>query len=186
MTRRRSSTLTAVLGLCPLLASTTIDAQERSAKPIDFGPRLGYVNDLAGVVDADSRNTMEDLASEVRRKSKGEIVVITLPSLRGNTPDAVAAELSELWNVGYEGMADDPANKTGVLVILSIEDREFSIQVQDGVKEFFPDAAIRHLVTTKAIKPFRAGDYGTGLLETVRGLAQVFAQRFRFRLESGP
>ena len=60
-----------------------------------------------------------------------------------------------------------------------------SVQTQAGTKAFLPEAAIRELVTQKVITPFRAGDYGTGLLETVRGLAQVYAQRFDFVLESG-
>lgn len=149
-----------------------------------FPPRVGYVNDLAGVVDVTSRNAMEDIASEVRRKSKGEIVVVTLPSLEGRSVEEIAGELTGLWNVGYRGAADDPANDTGVLILLSLEEREFSIQVQEGVESFFPNAAIRDLVTSKVVTPFRDGDYGTGLLEAVRGIGQVFAQRFQFVLES--
>lgn len=170
-----------VLGLNPLAGN----AQEAfEAPPLRFPPRAGYVNDLARVVDADSRNTMEDLASEVRRKSKGDIVVVTLPSLEGRTPEEIAGVLIENWNIGYRGLPDDPANGTGVLVLLSIEDREFSIQVQDGAKAFFPEAAIRYLVTTKAVEPFRAGNYGEGLAASVRGLAEVFAQHYGFELEN--
>jgi len=142
--------------------------------------------DMANVVSTEARNTIEDIASEVRRKSKGDIVVVTMQSLGGATPDSVAAVLTQFWDVGYRGMPDDPANDTGVLVLLSLDEREFSIQVQDGMRAFFPEAAIRDLVTSKVVEPFRAGDYSTGLVETVRGVAQVFAQRFQFALESGP
>lgn len=171
--------------LVALLLPATLAAQQAGGVPTpDYGPRTGYVNDRAGVVDPDSRNRMEDLASEVRRKSNGDIVVITLNNLNGVSPEEIAADLSELWNVGYRGAPDDSANDTGVLVILSIEDREFSIQVQEGARAFFPEAAIRTLVTNKAIEPFRAGNYGLGLAETVRGIAQAFAQHFAFELES--
>lgn len=182
---RTVATVTVLASLGPtLLVGQETPVDSASLEPLDPGPRAGYVNDLAGVIDLDSRNTMEDLASEVRRKSKGDIVVVTLPTLGGRTPEALAAELTARWDVGYRGVEGDPANDTGVLVILAVEDREFSIQVQDGMRAFFPDAAIRELVTTKAIEPFRAGEYGVGLAETVRGLAQVFAQRFQFELES--
>jgi uncharacterized protein len=162
----------------------TARGQDAQGEP-SFPPRVGYVNDLAGVVDPDSRNTMEDIASEVRRKSRGDIVVVTLPTLEGRSLEDIAGELTELWDVGYRGAPDDPANDTGVLIVLSLEEREFSIQVQEGVEAFFPNAAIRDLVTSKVVTPFRAGEYGTGLLEAVRGIGQVFAQRFQFVLESG-
>ena len=166
--------------------ATAVTAQEEADAPaVDFGPRTGYVQDLAGVVDADSRNAIEDMASEVRRKSKGDIVVVTLPSLGGRTPEDLAAELTELWNVGFRGAADDPATDTGVLVLLSLQERDFSVQVQDGVEKFFPNAAIRDVVMSRVIEPFRAGDYGLGLTEAVRGIANVFAQHFQFELESG-
>jgi len=167
------------------VAATATGAQESASVAVDFGPRTGYVHDLAGVIDAKSRNAIEDMSSEVRRKSKGDIVVVTLPSLGGRTPDDLAAELAQVWNVGYRGAADDPATDTGVLVLLSLEEREFSVQVQDGVEKFFPNAAIRDVVVAKVIEPFRAGDYGLGLTEAVRGIANVFAQRFEFELESG-
>jgi uncharacterized protein len=176
----------ALIGTLLLLVTPVVATAQDDASAPRFPPRIGYVNDLAGVVDPESRNAMEDIASEVRIKSKGDIVVATLPSLDGQPPDSVAALLTRYWNVGYRGMEGDPANDTGVLILLSIEEREFSIQVQDGARAFFPEAAIRDLVTSKAVQPFRAGDYGLGLLETVRGVAQVFAQRFQFRLESGP
>ncbi len=186
MNRRTVRAGTAALLLVPLLAPAPATAQDSATlPPLDLGPRVGYVHDKAGVVDVESRNLMEDLASEVRRKCNGDIVVVTLPSLEGRSPEELASDLARLWDVGYRGATDDPATDTGVLVILAVEDREFSIQVQDGVRVFFPDAAIRELVTTKAIEPFRAGEFGVGLAETVRGLAQVFAQRFEFRLESG-
>lgn len=174
------SVLLATAFWAPAVATGQEAGQESS-----YPPRIGYVNDLAGVVDQDSRNAMEDIASEVRRKSKGDIVVVTLPRLDGRPVEEIASELTELWNVGYRGAPDDPANDTGVLVLLSLEEREFSIQVQEGVEAFFPNAAIRDLVTSKVVGPFRAGEYGPGLLEAVRGIGQVFAQRFEFVLESG-
>lgn len=186
MNRRILSAALLLLTSGPGLAPEVLSAQDApEAGGIEVGPRIGYVHDYAEVIDPDSRNLMEDLSSEVRRKCKGDIVIVTLPSLHGRTPEDVASELTALWDVGYQGASDDPATDTGVLVILSIQDREFSIQVQEGVEAFFPDAAIRELVTTKAIEPFRAGEYGVGLAETVRGLAQVFAQRFQFQLETG-
>ncbi len=182
---RRAQAVATCLCLAAAFGWPAVLLGQDAAEQSDFPPRIGYVNDLAGVVDAESRNTMEDIASEVRRKSKGDIVVVTLPTLEGRALEEIAGELTELWNVGYRGAPDDPANDTGVLVVLSLEEREFSIQVQEGVEAFFPSAAIRDLVTSKVVGPFRAGDYGAGLLEAVRGIGQVFAQRFQFVLESG-
>ena len=50
----------------------------------------GYVNDFAGVIDQASARTMLAVIEEVRQKSRGEIVVVTLPDIQGNASIEVA------------------------------------------------------------------------------------------------
>jgi uncharacterized membrane protein YgcG len=47
---------------------------------------VGYVNDFADVIPAEQERQMSRIIDEVRARSGGEIVVVTLPSLAGALP----------------------------------------------------------------------------------------------------
>jgi len=64
---------------------------------------VGYVNDFAGVIDAASQRQMTAVIDEVRAKSGGEIVVVTLPDLEGRAPIDVARDIGREWKVGAKG-----------------------------------------------------------------------------------
>ena len=51
---------------------------------------VGYVNDFAGVIDDASRQALLAVIDEVRQKSGGEIVVVTLKDLGGRASIDVA------------------------------------------------------------------------------------------------
>ncbi|TMC48527.1 MAG: TPM domain-containing protein [Chloroflexi bacterium] len=60
-------------------------------------PPRGYVNDFAGVLDAQSISHMESLIAEVREKTRGEIAVVTLSDI-GDRPAAdMALEIGRRW-----------------------------------------------------------------------------------------
>ena len=85
---------------------------------VQVPPPRGYVNDFAGVLDAQSISHMDAVIAEVREKTRGEIAVVTLPDI-GDRPAAdVALEIGRRWGVGAKGAAGDPATNLGVVVLL--------------------------------------------------------------------
>src|SRR5688500_7944075 len=80
---------------------------------------VGYVNDFANVIDAGARARIEGISADVREKSGGEIVVVTLPSLNGRDPSDIARELGRQWKVGAKGgRPGDRAANTGMVILL--------------------------------------------------------------------
>ena len=65
----------------------------------------GYVNDFANVISADNAARMERIIDDVRAKSGGEIVVVTLPDLGGRPIEEVALRIGREWQVGPTGLA---------------------------------------------------------------------------------
>ena len=59
----------------------------------------GYVNDFANVISADNAARMERIIDDVRAKSGGEIVVVTLPDLGGRPIEEVALRIGREWQV---------------------------------------------------------------------------------------
>src|SRR5687767_9017887 len=79
---------------------------------------VGYVNDFAGIIDPATDRAMLGIIDEVRQKSRGEIVVVTLRDLGGRPSIEVARDIGRQWKVGAMGEAGDEARNAGVVLLL--------------------------------------------------------------------
>src|SRR6185503_9056303 len=84
---------------------------------------VGYVNDFAGVVEDATKQAMLAVIDEVRQKSRGEIVVVTLGDLGGRLSIDVARDIGRQWKVGAIGGPGDAAQNAGVVLLLKPGDR---------------------------------------------------------------
>ena len=103
--------ITVLAGLS-LLAAPSAWAQLRLPQPV------GYVNDFANVLAPEDERRITRVIDEVRAKTGGEIVVVTLPSLEGRTRDEVALQIGREWGIGRRGEPGDPARNTGTVVLV--------------------------------------------------------------------
>ena len=79
---------------------------------------VGLVNDFAHVIPADAAASIEQIASDVRAKSRGEIAVVTLPDIGQNAPSDVALRIGREWKVGKIGNPGDPTRNAGAVILL--------------------------------------------------------------------
>jgi hypothetical protein len=77
-------------GMIPLLWLLAALAITAPAGAQQYPKPVGYVNDFANVITPELEARIQRVADEVRQKSGGEIVVVTLTSLEGRTRDEVA------------------------------------------------------------------------------------------------
>jgi len=148
----------------------------------------GYVNDFAGVIDDSSRRQMEQLIDEVRAKSGGEIVVVTLKDLGGRASIDVARDIGREWKVGARGGPGDRARNAGVILLLLPGERpgdgksDLAIATGSGAEGFVTDALsgrIRDAVGRTAVA---SGSFAPGLVAGVAMLARAYANEFGFDL----
>src|SRR4051812_40406023 len=97
---------------------------------------------------------------EVRQKSRGEIVVVTLPDLGGRAASDVARDIGRQWKVGAIGGAGDAARNAGVVLLLKPGARpgdgqaEIFIATGSGSEGFLTDIAtgrIRDAIGQEAV-----------------------------------
>ena len=78
----------------------------------------GYVNDFAGVLSPETRQSLEDLCTQVDQQAHAQIAVVTVKSIdadkSGATPtiEEFATALEDKWKVGTKG------TDRGILLIL--------------------------------------------------------------------
>jgi len=151
----------------------------------------GYVNDFAGVLDAQSVAHMIAVITEVREKTRGEIAVVTLPDI-GDRPAAdVALQIGRQWGVGAKAAAGDPAKNLGVVVLLvplknhRAGTGQIFVATGRGAEGFLTDARVGRI--RDAMTPYLAREeYGAGLARGVDLIAQAFAQEFGVTLTGVP
>jgi uncharacterized protein len=145
---------------------------------------VGFVNDFANVIRPACREGIDRMAAEVREKSKGEIAVVTLPSLQSRRIEEWGARVLRSWGVGFRGEKDDPRTNTGVVVLVAPSERRVRIELGYGAEPFIADSLPGRIIDEQMLPSIRHGDIGPGLLRGVGAVGNEFARRFEFDLES--
>jgi uncharacterized protein len=174
---------TALLAVLQLIVVAPSAAQSRGVDTLVPAQPVGYVNDLASVLDAQSRTQLEDLIPRLRAATGAEVAVVTLPSIGNYDPAEVALAIGRKWKVGAKAEIGDPRRNAG-LVLLLVPRRpgdpnsgHIRIEVGQGLEGIVTDAAaggVRDLMRPD----LAAGRYGPGLLLGVRALSSLIARGY--------
>jgi len=132
-----------------------------------FPSPKGFVNDFAGVMDEATEAQVEATVRGVMAATSAEIVVVTVPSLGGQTVEQYAVDLFAAWGIGKA------REDNGVLVLVSPTDRAMRIEVGYGLEPALTDGLAGEIIRQAFLPRFREGDYNRGILEGVRRVATV-------------
>lgn len=117
-----------------------------------------FVNDFADVItDADS-DTIYTKGAALNDATTAQAVVVTVESLDGGAASDYALNIGREWGVGAE--QDD----NGVVILLSVQDREIYIAVGYGLEGALPDSKTGRIIDTYGMQHFSADDFSTGLV----------------------
>ena len=119
----------------------------RAEKIADIHPQ-GYVADLAGVLDEETKARIEALCTEVEQKTGAQIVVITVKSLDDQPIENYAHDLFKSIGIGNK------KDNRGLLILLSPSEHQYRIEVGRGLEPVIVDA--------------RAGDIGRAMVPLLR------------------
>jgi uncharacterized protein len=150
-----------------------------------FPPQpAGYVNDLAGVIDAESAAKIEDLIRRLRAATGAEIAVVTLPSIGEQDPAEVALNIGRKWKVGAKAEIGDPRRNAGIVLLLVPRQNgrpgtgHLRIEVGQGLEGIIPDAAAGRIRREVMGPDLEREAYGPALLKGVQTLAGEIARGY--------
>jgi uncharacterized protein len=136
-----------------------------------------YVSDFAGVVDADSKQSIEDLCRQVYEKAHATIVVVTINSLDGVDIEDFTTQLEDKWKVGPKG------SDKGVLMVFAIQDHKRRIEVGTGLEGILNDAKTGD-IGRDMVPQLKADQYGPAMLLGVQEIGNVIAADAGVTLDS--
>jgi uncharacterized protein len=140
-----------------------------------------YVVDLAGVIDDGVEARTNALLSELEDRTTAQVVVLTLPTLEGESLEAFSIDLAHnRWKIGQKG------KDNGVLLTLALQERKYRIEVGYGLEAVLPDSLVGSLGRELLVPAFRAGDYGGGLAALTGELATRIATASGVALTAAP
>lgn len=165
--RNRPSRLCALVAIVTLLGSASI---ARAAFDVDKLPKpTGYVSDLAHVVDPSQQEQLEAYCTKVEQQLGVQFALVTVDTLDGQPIRDAALDIARKWGVGIK------KDNQGVLLLLSVKDRQSDIETGRGVEPYITDGFAGS--TLRSMRPqLQSGDYGAALMTAARSMAGQIAQ----------
>ena len=139
----------------------------------------GFVSDFASILTENTIQEISFLANELHEKTGAEFALVTVNSLEGADIESYANSLFREWSIG------DKEDNNGVLLLISLGDRESRIEVGYGLEGVLTDSKTGRIQDDYLIPHLRNGDYDTGLLETSKAIMYDVAGEYQVVLGDG-
>jgi uncharacterized protein len=123
----------------------------------DFPDLIGRVVDTAELLSPDEEQALTARLEALEQQSTRQLVVATVPDLRGYPIEDYANRLFRHWQLGQ---AD--ANN-GVLLLVAVAERRVRIEVGYGLEPILTDALSSQIIRNDITPRFRDGDYPGGI-----------------------
>jgi uncharacterized protein len=137
----------------------------------------GYVNDFAGVIDPATKERMEAILTNLKRREDIEVAVVTVRTTGGQEIFDYSLRVARGWGIG-----SPEGEKNGLLLLIAVDDRNYFIQVSRHLEGDLPDGLVGE-VGRRMREPFREGRYGEGLMTAVQTLVATIAEKRGFSVE---
>src|SRR3989449_591567 len=162
-----------------LLCAAFLAAALARAEDIKSIHPTGYVTDLAGVIDAEKKASLEALCGELEQKTGAQMAVVTVRSLEGESVETYAVDLFKHLGIGSK------KDNRGVLLLIAPTERKYRIEVGYGLEPVINDA--RAGDAGRAMVPYlRQGDYNSAVEIAAWQLAKFIADDRGVVLAGGP
>lgn len=137
-----------------------------------------YVVDTANVIDGADREEMLALGAALDDASTAQVVAVTVEFLDGMDAEEYAYQLFNTWGIG------DEKEENGVLLLLSVGDREYWITLGKGIEKKLTVSRATQIVDDTALDFFADGDYSAGMRAAYDALCERVAEIYNVSLDA--
>ena len=116
-----------------------------------------YVNDYANVLSSETKNHIINKSLELYNKDKTQVVVSVVNSLEGLTVEEYALEMFREFGIG------DKELNNGILLLLSVVDREVRIEVGYGLEGVINDGKAGRILDNYMIPDLRNNNWDSAV-----------------------
>ncbi len=139
-------------------------------------PDYGFVLDKANIISQDT----VDYINETNKKMKeygSQVAVLTVNDLGGTDIESFSNKVFRDWGVG------DKKKNNGVLLLVSLNDRQVRIEVGYGLEGAINDAKAGRIIRN-VIKPnFQAEDYDKGIRDAFDSIIYYIGEEYNVKIQ---
>ncbi|BDC50709.1 hypothetical protein F183_A30250 [Bryobacterales bacterium F-183] len=146
-----------------LLWSAVCLAQPEPVQP------TGVLTDSARLVDAESREAIEQYIASLRQNTGVEVAVLTIPTLNLQPIEDFANGTFRAWGIGQK------ASNEGVLLVIAMAERKTRIEVGYGLEPILTDGFVGS-VQRSAREDLRKGRYGPAIRTMLEAMGSKILQ----------
>lgn len=125
------------------------------------------VNDLAGVLSASDKASLENLLVHYDDTTSTQIAILVIPSLSGYPIEEATLRIYRHWGVGHVN------TNNGVLILVAVDDRLVRLEVGYGLEGAVPDITANSIIRNDIQPNFRSGNYANGLTEAAHSIIKA-------------
>jgi uncharacterized protein len=129
------------------------------------------------VIDAATKQRLETILENLKRVASVEVAVVTVKTTGDQPIYDYSLAVARGWGIGSK-----EGEQNGLLLLVAIDDRKYQIQVSRHLEGDLPDGYVGE-VGRRMRDPFRAGNYGEGLMNATQMLIATLAQSRGFSIE---
>jgi uncharacterized protein len=118
----------------------------------------GVVNDYANVIPDATEKQLEQTLLTQEAETSNQIVVLTVKSLGGKTPEEFAEEVFTTWELG------EAEKDNGVLILNATSERKIRIEVGHGLEGALTDSLAAQIIRDEITPRFKENDFAGGFV----------------------
>jgi uncharacterized membrane protein YgcG len=121
------------------------------------------VNDYASILSSNEVLLLENKLRTIDKSTGVQITLVTMATLNGYDVTDYALELGNKWGVGHK-------NDQGLVILLCMDTRKWSIQTGSGIEGDLPDAVCGHVGREYLVPNLRTKNYYEAFDQTINRL----------------
>jgi uncharacterized protein len=133
----------------------------------------GYINDYANMMSPTVRTKLTSELKEFERTDSTQIVILTIPSLEGQTIEDYSIKVAEAWRIGQKG------RDNGIIFIIANQEKKMRIEVGRGLEGRLTDLTAGRILDLVVKPRFKRGDFNGGIVAGVAALIDATKGEFK-------
>jgi len=143
------------------------------ALAVEVPPLKGYVNDYANMISPAIRTKLTNELKEFERTDSTQIVILTIPSLEGQTIEDYSIKVAETWKIGQKG------RDNGIIFMVANKERKIRIEIGRGLEGRLTDLTAGRIIDLVVKPRFKRGDFNGGFVAGVAALIDATKGEFK-------
>jgi len=138
---------------------------------------IGHINDYAGILSQQEKNTLESMLISAENKTSSQIVLLTIPSLKEESLEDFSMNVVETWKIGQKEFDN------GILLLIAMKERKIRIEVGYGLEHIITDAKSGFIIRNLMLNDFRKGNFFGGISASIQAVSGLITKDFEITPE---